>query len=89
MAHLDFKITSWKRLHIPDDQIDEVIQQLKEGGCDAPYDLLEIEGVYYDTQGVDEECEEPLLPEENGGASTQEMYTEGGSLIYYNGDNNY
>lgn len=85
MAYLDFKITSWKRIHIPDEKVEEVIQKLKEGDCDAPYDLLEEKGIYFDVTGPDEECEEPLTIEENGGASTQEIYNTDGEIIYRNG----
>ena len=40
MAHLDFKITSWKRVFVPNDKIQETIQKLKDGVCDA-FELLE------------------------------------------------
>lgn len=85
MAHLDFKITSWKRIHIPDHLVESVIQQLKDGDCDAPYDLVEEDEMYFNPGGPDEECEEPLTVEENGGASTQEIYNTDGEIIYRNG----
>ncbi len=85
MAHLDFKITMWKRIHIPDDKVQEVIEELKNGSCDAPYDLLEKEGFYFDQAGPDEECEEPMLVEENEGSSTQELWDSTGNIIYQNG----
>lgn len=88
MAHLDFKITSWKRIHIPDERVEEVIQKLKEGGCDAPYDLLdedEVGDFYIDSCGIDLECEEPMTVEENEGASTQELYDTNDKIIYRNG----
>ena len=92
MAYLDFKITSWKRIHIPDERIEEVIQKLKEGGCDAPYDLLDDEdkddSCYIDSCGIDLECEEPMTVEENEGASTQELYDTDGEIIYKNGTAN-
>ena len=86
MAHLDFKITSWKRVHIPDELVDEVIEQLKQGDVDAPYDIMEKSGVYLDPAGTDEECEEPMTLDENDGASTQELYGDDGSIIYRNGE---
>lgn len=89
MAYLDFKITSWKRIHIPDERIEEAIQKLKEGGCDAPYDLLDEDGdCYIDSCGIDLECEEPMTVEENEGASTQELYDTDGEIIYKNGTAN-
>jgi hypothetical protein len=86
MAHLDFKITSWKRIYIPDEKIDIVVDLLKKGNVDTPYDLLKEEGIYLDGTGPDEECEEPLTIEENNGASTQELFNNKGVIIYRNGD---
>jgi hypothetical protein len=85
MAHLDFKITSWKRIQIPDERVEEVIQKLKEGGCDAPYDLLDEGDFHIDYCGIDLECEEPMTVEENSGCSTQELYSSKGNIIYKNG----
>ncbi len=56
MAHLDFKITSWKRLFIPDDKIEEVIKRLKESDCDEVYDLTDIDGVYFVDNYYSSEC---------------------------------
>ena len=65
MAHLDFKITSWKRLQIPDDKIEEVIEKLKAGDAETPYDLLEEDGIYFNPGGPDEESEETMTVEQN------------------------
>lgn len=85
MAYLDFKITMWRRLHIPDEMVEEVIKKLKKGDCDVPYDLAEEVGTYFDTMSSDEQCEEPMLPSENNGASTQELYDSDGNILYQNG----
>ena len=85
MAHLDFKITSWKRLRIPDEKVEEVIARLKESDCDEVYDLQEIEGVFFVQDGPDAECEEAMIPDENNGSSTQELYNSEGDIIYQNG----
>ena len=83
---LDFKITTWKRIRIPDEKLEEVIQKLKEGGCDAPYDIVdEIDDCYIDSCDIDLEFEEPMTVEENEGASTQEIYNTNGEIIYKNG----
>lgn len=86
MAHLDFKITSWKRLRVPDEKVEEVIARLKKLDCDEVYNLQEIEGVYFVQDGPDAECEEPMTPEENEGSSTQELYNSDGDIIYQNGN---
>lgn len=84
MAHLDFKVTTWKRIHIPDNKVQEVIEELKnKTPGEGPYDLLEQEGFYEDNSI--EDFEEPMTTDENEGASTQELYNSEGQLIYQNG----
>jgi hypothetical protein len=83
MAHLDFKVTYWKRLVVPNDKVEEVIKRLKESDCDEVYDLLDIDGVYF----VQTECEEPMIPVENMGSATQELYNSEGDIIYHNSEN--
>jgi hypothetical protein len=87
MAHLDYKVTTWSRLFIPDDKVEEVIKRLQESDCCEVYDLINIEGVYFDQDGPDAECEEPMLPSENGGGSTQELFDSEGAIIYHNSEN--
>ena len=87
MAYLDFKVTSWKRLFIPDDKVKEVIKRLKDSDCCEVYDLTDILGVYQTYDGPDTECEEPMIPAENGGSATQELYNEEGEIIYNNSEN--
>ena len=87
MAHLDFKVTCWKRLAVPDDKVEEVIKRLKESDCDEVYDLQDIDGVYFVQDGPDAECEEPMIPAENMGSATQELYNSEGDIIYHNSEN--
>ena len=87
MAYLDFKVTSWKRIHVPDELIEEVKIKLSNGDVDTPYDLLEEKGYYSLDMGVDEQCEEPMTVEENDGACTQEIFTDDGERIWSNGEN--
>jgi hypothetical protein len=87
MAHLDFKVTCWKRFAVPDDKVEEVIKRLKESDCDEVYDIQDIEGVYFVNDGPDAECEEPMIPSENGGSATQELYNSEGDVIYHNSEN--
>lgn len=83
MAHLDFKVTTWKRLHIPNDKIEEVIEKLKKSGCEEVYDLQDIEEIYFEDL---DEFEETMTPFENEGCATQELYDSDGDIIYHNGD---
>ena len=87
MAHLDYKVTTWTRMHIPDNKVEEVIKRLKESDSDEVYNLIDIEGVYFIQDGPDQECEEPMLPHENGGSATQELFNSEGDIIYHNSEN--
>ena len=87
MAYLDFKVTSWKRYYIPNGKVKKVIAMLKASDCDEVYDIHELEGVYELHQGPDAECEEPMIPSENGGSATQEVYNDNGDIIYHNSEN--
>lgn len=87
MAHLDFKVTSWRRLAVPDSKVEEVIKRLKESDCCEVYDLTDIDGVFEVKDGPDAECEEPMLPNENGGSATHELYNSEGDIIYHNSEN--
>jgi hypothetical protein len=87
MAYLDFKVTSWRRYYIPDKKVKKVIAMLKASDCNEVYEIHELEGVYELHQGPDQECEEPMIPAENGGSATQELYNEEGNIIYHNSEN--
>jgi hypothetical protein len=87
MAHLDFKVTCWKRLAVPNEKVEEVIKRLKESDCDDIYDLQDIDGVYFVSDGPDAECEETMTPYENEGSATQELYNSEGDIIYNNSEN--
>lgn len=84
MAYLDFKVTSWKRVYIPDHMVGVVQDKLAGGDLDTPYDLLEEPGYYELVMGPDEMCEEPISVEENGGDLTQEIFTDEGDSIWMN-----
>ncbi len=85
MAHLNFKVTRWEKIHIPDELVNEVIEHLKTTEPDEVYDLLNLTGVYYDNICPDDAAEEPVLVSENDDYSTQELYDSNGDIIYQNG----
>jgi len=85
MAYLDFKVTKWRRIYVPDDMVGVVQNKLNVGGIEAPYDLLEDTSKHCQmSMSVDEECEEPMSIEENGGALTQEIFTDEGDSVWMN-----
>lgn len=73
--YLDFKITAWERVYIPEEIQEEVIQKLKSGEIRTKVDALnhfKKEGaVFDDTIGIETMC-----LEENRGHSTIEFIGE-------------
>ena len=77
MKHLDFKVTTWKRLHLSDDSnINKIISELNTY---TPYEIEseECENLY--------DTEQFMSVNENDGCSTIEIY-ENDKLIW---DNSY
>lgn len=85
MPHLDFKITSWRRINIPEGKVEEVKEYLKENGLESPFDLPEFVKGCYDATNDAESCIEALDLEDNAGFSTQEIYSDEGELLFKNG----
>lgn len=83
MAYIDYKVTSWVRVHIDNSQIDEAQAMILAG--DLPEDLIgelnpnEIENLI--------DVEEYMSIEENDGQSTIELYSERGELLQSNDQN--
>ena len=82
--YIDFKITTWERIHIEDESLkDKIVTALKSGEITSADDVYEFdkdanrEPLY----GV----EEQMTVEENGGFSTIEAYEDEGTLLYKNG----
>jgi hypothetical protein len=86
MGYVDFKITTWERVQIDDDKVAEVIELIKSGEINSSNDLIDYEekdfGQLYD--GVITETEEQMLPEENDGQSTIEVYNDNKKLEFDN-----
>lgn len=83
MGYIDYKVTSWVRIHIEESQIDEAQKMIEHGDC--PNDLIN----YLDPSEVESliEVEDYLPIEENDGQSTIELYTEDANLVYSNDQN--
>jgi hypothetical protein len=82
--YIDFKITTWERIHIEDESIkDKIVTALKSGKITSADDVYELDKdanreLLYDV-------EEQMTIEENDGFSTIEAYDEEGALLYQNG----
>jgi hypothetical protein len=84
MAYIDYKVTSWVRMEIDDEQLEEAQELIKEGVTPSDLDIIlnptDINNLF--------EVEEYLPVEENGGQATIELYTNGSILVYSNDKNN-
>lgn len=79
--YIDYKVTIWKRIHFNENtDPKKVIQALEEGGLDDVFD----EELGFVEQEILYETEEKMIPEENDGCSTIEVY-EDSKIIYKNG----
>ena len=80
MASVDFKITNWERIEIPEDKIQEVIERIKNGTCTQASDLMDI-GSY---EGVLEDTGEQMSITENDGQCTIDVIADDGDPIFDN-----
>ena len=82
--YIDFKITTWERIHIEDESLkDKIVAALKSGEITSADDVYELDKdanreLLYDV-------EEQMTVEDNDGFSTIEAYEEEGTLLYQNG----
>ena len=83
--YVDYKITSWRRVHFKDNANSErIIELIKETGIDEIFD----EDLGFIEQETLFEVDEEMTLEENNGLSTIEVYAEGkfaDNLIWSNG----
>jgi hypothetical protein len=82
--YIDFKITTWERIHIEDESLkDKIVAALKSGEITSADDVFELdndaykEDLYY--------VEEQMTVEDNDGFSTIEAYDDEYNLLYKNG----
>ena len=82
--YIDFKITTWERIHIEDESLkDKIVAALKSGEITSADDVYELdndaykEDLYY--------VEEQMTVEDNDGFSTIEAYDDECNLLYKNG----
>lgn len=71
--HVDYKITSWRRIHFEDNANSErIIELIKEGGIDEILD----EDLGFTEQETLFEVDKEMSVEENNGFPTIEVYTQ-------------
>ena len=84
--HVDFKITTWERVFIPESDREKVLELLKSKTVESAEDLFtELDPDTLIREEV-EDVSVQMTVEENEGNSTIEMYDETGSpIIWENG----
>lgn len=82
MAHVDIKITTWERIFIKDEDLDQVHQLLQSGEVTTPNELLE----HIESEEVESisEVDEFMTPQENGNQSTMELFKDKETLLWDN-----
>lgn len=85
--YLDFKVTAWERVFVPDNLKQELLKQLKDGKILSSNDVLDLEdstGIYFN--GMIAGTEEQMIPEEQDGFSTIELLIDDGEKpLFKNG----
>ena len=78
--HVDFKVTAWERVQIPEEKKEEVLKGLKDGTIATANDLVEFVGEGGNYDGVIAETEEQMVTSENDGQPTIEFHNERGQI---------
>lgn len=84
--YIDFKITTWERIHIPSEYSKKALKLLKDKTIECSSDLYnEFDG---DKLTLEElhDVEEQMTVSENDGCSTIEMFDDEGNSIFENGE---
>lgn len=77
--YLDFKITTWERLYVPEDLQQEIKEQLENGNLQTANDVIhkyEHKGVYM--EGYISETDETMSVDDNDGQPTIELLNDDG-----------
>jgi hypothetical protein len=85
---VDFKITTWERVEIPEENKDEVFAKIKDGTITSANDLFDL--TLENGKQMDLSCnklidvDEQMTVEENGGCSTIEVLDEDENFQFTN-----
>lgn len=88
--HIDFKVTNWERIEVPDELQEKILAGLKAGTIQSLEDIANLveeddlvdyeQSVSYDSLN----CIEQMTPEENGGCATIEAYSSKNEQLFNN-----
>jgi len=84
--NIDFKITAWERVSIPDEHKDLILEKLKSKEIESSNELIEfcqslnpeIDSTF---EGTIPETDEQMLVSENGGEATIELLFYGETIF--------
>tara|TARA_R110000851_G_scaffold21819_1_gene65042 strand:- start:4588 stop:4866 length:279 start_codon:yes stop_codon:yes gene_type:complete len=88
----DFKITTWERVTVKEENEQEVLQAIKNGKIESANDIYDF---LADKGDINIECEkltqvdEQMSVDDNDGASTIEVLDSAGNSIFSNGTENF
>lgn len=76
--NVDFKVTTWERVSVPDELKDAVLEALNNGRIQTSNDLINFldDRDSHGEYSIIAEVEEQMTPEENGGQATIEVEGE-------------
>ena len=85
--NVDFKITAWERVSIPEGKEDEVLKLIKEGRIQTATDLIDhldesMDSAIY--EGIIDETVETMSIIENDNQATLDIIDDNGNSIYTN-----
>jgi hypothetical protein len=76
--HIDFKITTWERVEIPEEREEEVLAKIKSGEVECSNDLWDMDMNMDLTYETLDDCSVQMTPKENSLASTIEVFEHKG-----------
>ena len=83
---VDFKISVWERVEVPEEKKEMVLKALKNGEVSTANELLELidDATYF---GKMDDTEEDLTPADNNDNPTIDVLNENGETIWQNVEN--
>lgn len=82
---VDFKTTVWERVRIPDSLAPLVIDKIRNGEINSASEMFGISEDFDCGYETLLDTSEQMLPEENDGFATIELYNDNNEIIYANG----
>lgn len=82
--YIDFKITTWERVEIPEEREEEVLAKIKSGEVECSNDLWSMDMNMDLTYETLDDCSVQMTSKENSLAATIEVFKEKGEPLWDN-----